>query len=62
MVAELLGAPEQVHRLQEMGLRLGTQVHMVKPGSPCIVRLLGHKLCFRADEMLHVLVLPERSS
>lgn len=59
VVAELLGRPDEVHRLEEMGLRVGTQVHMVKPGSPCIVRLLGHKLCFRPDDMLHVLVVPE---
>lgn len=62
VVAELVGAPEQIHRLEEMGLRVGTPVRMVRPGSPCIVRLLGHKLCFRADDALHVLVVPEHGA
>lgn len=55
-VDQVLGQPEQVHRLQELGLRGGTTIEMVQNGSPCIVRLAGHKLCFRADELLSVLV------
>jgi ferrous iron transport protein A len=55
----VLGPPDEVHRLEELGLRVGTPVEMVQPGSPCIVRLAGHKLCIRADELLSVLVRPE---
>ncbi len=55
-VDQVLGQPDQVHRLQELGLRDGASIEMVQSGSPCIIRLAGQKLCFRADEMLHVLV------
>lgn len=55
-VGQVLGVPEQVQRLEELGLRDGATVEMVQAGSPCIVRLSGQKLCFRADELLRVLV------
>ncbi len=57
-VSVVLGPPEQVHRLEEMGLRDGTNVEMLQPGSPCIIRLGGQKLCFRADDLVSVLVRP----
>lgn len=50
------GQPEQVHRLEELGLREGALIEMVQDGSPCIIRLAGHKLCFRADELMRILV------
>jgi ferrous iron transport protein A len=55
-VSQVTGRPDQVHRLEELGLRGGAMVEMVQSGSPCIVRLSGHKLCFRADDLLRVLV------
>jgi ferrous iron transport protein A len=55
-IAEILGLPEQVHRLQELGLHRGVLIEMVQPGSPCIIRFGGQKLCFRGDEMTSVLV------
>ncbi|HXT58658.1 MAG TPA: FeoA family protein [Pirellulales bacterium] len=58
VVAAVLGGPEQVHRLHELGLRDGAAVEMVRTGSPCILRLGSQKLCFRADEMVSVLVKP----
>ena len=58
-VGAVLGLPDAVHRLEELGLRNGAIVEMVQPGSPCIVRLSGNKLCFRADEILSVLVTQE---
>ena len=57
-IGQVLGKPDQVHRLQELGLRGGVTVEMVQPGSPCIIRLGGHKLCFRGDEVTRVLVQP----
>lgn len=55
-VGHVLGQAEQVHRLEELGLRGGACIEMVQPGSPCIIRLAGQKLCIRADELLSVLV------
>ena len=57
-VGQLVGDPQQVHRLEELGLRPGTIVEMVRAGSPCIIRLSGHKLCFRHNQSLNVLVRP----
>jgi ferrous iron transport protein A len=55
-VDQLLGAPADVHRLQEMGLCQGTVVEMVQPGSPCIIKLAGSKLCLRDANLFQVLV------
>jgi Fe2+ transport system protein FeoA len=55
-VGYVSGQPHEVQRLEELGLRGGAAIEMVQTGSPCIIRLAGQKLCFRADELLHVLV------
>lgn len=55
-VHEVAGAGEHTHRLHEMGLRTGAEIEMVRHGSPCIVRIAGHKLCLRSDELQTVLV------
>jgi ferrous iron transport protein A len=59
LVRQVLGRTEQVHRLEELGLRGGACVEMVQPGKPCIIRLGGQTLCFRADEMTSVFVAPQ---
>lgn len=55
-IDQVLGDPESVHRLLEMGMRVGDQIEMVQPGDPCIVRLGGHKLCIRNGSHFQVLV------
>ena len=55
-VCQLLGCPEQVRRLEELGLRDGAKVEMIQSGCPCIIRLAGSKLCFRSNEAMSVLV------
>ena len=58
-IDQLTGQADQVHRLEELGMRSGVRIEMVQPGSPCIVRLDGgHKLCFRENEAFRVLVRP----
>lgn len=57
-VKEITGDPHAVHRLQELGIRHGTTVEMVRSGSPCIIRMSGHKLCFRQNGDLDVFVRP----
>ena len=61
-VSDMSGCPETIHRLQELGLRGGTQIEMLQPGSPCIIRLAGHKLCFRSDDLMSVFVRPGLAS
>jgi ferrous iron transport protein A len=55
-VDQITGRPDEVHRLEELGLRGGAAIEMIQGGSPCIIRLAGQKLCLRADELLSVLV------
>ncbi len=55
-IGEVLGGGGVVQRLREMGLRDGAEVRMVRPGSPCIIRLDGRKLCVRSDQVASVLV------
>lgn len=58
VIAAVLGGADQVQRLNELGLRDGADIEMVRSGSPCILRLGSQKLCFRPDEMVSVLVKP----
>ncbi len=57
-IRELVGQPDEVQRLEEMGLRSGVTIQMVQSGSPCIIRLSGSKLCFRECDVFNVLVCP----
>jgi len=54
----LLGCPDHIHRLEELGVRRGCLVEMVQPGSPCIVWLGGTKICFRDADLFSILVRP----
>ncbi|HEY4759176.1 MAG TPA: FeoA family protein [Thermoguttaceae bacterium] len=58
LIDRIQGHPDYVHRLEEFGLRRGTQIEMFRPGNPCIIRLAGSKICLRADELINVLVEP----
>ncbi|QDV27279.1 FeoA family protein [Aureliella helgolandensis] len=55
-VVELLGDEGQVHRLSEMGLRVGALIRMVRPGAPFLLALDGKRLSVRLTDGLQVLV------
>ena len=55
-VDQLLGRPEEVHRLQELGIRIGTPIEMLQSGTTCIVKLDGARLAVRDHEGCRVLV------
>lgn len=59
VVESVLGGTEEAHRLREMGLRDGATIEMLRPGSPCLVRLGGQKLGIRSESLHNVLVRPE---
>jgi Fe2+ transport system protein FeoA len=61
-ISQVLGSPEHVRRLEELGLRDGVSLEMLQGGSPCIVRVAGTTLCFRHDELLRVLVKPRKTA
>lgn len=50
------GAPDQVRRLEEMGLAMGATVQMVSGGSPCIVKVRDSQVCIRGTNELQVLI------
>jgi Fe2+ transport system protein FeoA len=61
-IGQLLGIPEQIRRLEELGLRAGARLEMIRSGVPCIIRVDGGKLCFRNDDSLCVLVRTRKSA
>ncbi|MFO0789541.1 MAG: FeoA domain-containing protein [Pirellulales bacterium] len=61
-IYQLLGAPDQVRRLEELGMRTGARLEMVRCGAPCIVRIDGSKFCFRNDDSLSILVRTRKSA
>jgi ferrous iron transport protein A len=57
-IGQIIGRPEQVQRLHELGLQSGVQIEMIQPGSPCIVKLDEQRLCFRESDLIGILVRP----
>ena len=55
-IHDLDGSVEMVTRLQEMGLRQGVAVKMLRPGRPCIVAVNSHRLSFRGEECASIFV------
>jgi len=59
-IVQIDGPADDVHRLDEMGLRPGVVVRVVSAGSPCILALGDIRLSFRASDDSVVLVQPLR--
>ncbi len=55
-IAQIIGETPLLTRLNEMGLREGVVVHMVRSGEPCIVAIGNHRLTFRGGESAHIFV------
>lgn len=55
-IYEIDGAADFVHRLEEMGLRTGATIKMLRPGSPCILDINHQRLSFRVDDQATILV------
>ena len=55
-IVELVGDCKHVHRLEEMGLREGTVIRMVRPGAPCLLALDGKRISLRLDDPMDILV------
>jgi ferrous iron transport protein A len=61
-VLQLVGPAESVRRFEELGLRTGARIEIVRAGSPCIIRIGDSRLCFREDAQVSVLVLPRKTA
>ncbi|QEL15515.1 FeoA family protein [Limnoglobus roseus] len=57
-VAEVSGDPAWVHRLAELGLREGSRLCVVQPGTPCLLQVANGRLCLRGSECSQILVRP----
>ncbi|MCA9081337.1 MAG: ferrous iron transport protein A [Planctomycetaceae bacterium] len=57
-VVDLDGQLDLVQRLQELGLRLGATVQMLREGTPLLIAIDGQRLSFRPDARTMVLVEP----
>ena len=57
-IVELIGECGCLHRLEEMGVRIGADICMLVQGKPCIVLLDGRRLSLRFDCEAEILVEP----
>ncbi|MFM8270950.1 MAG: ferrous iron transport protein A [Gemmata sp.] len=57
-VEEVTGQAEWVGRLAELGIRQGSRVQVMQPGTPCLLKVAGCKLCLRGGECAQILVRP----
>ncbi len=55
-VAEVTGEPGWVARLAELGLRIGTRLRVLQPGSPCLLEVGDARLSLRGDATQQILV------
>ena len=63
-IVDVEGEDAVVHRLEELGVRVGTIVQMLQLGSPCILGINDQRLSFRPESTTTVLieVLPTGAS
>ena len=57
-MVDVAGEAGHVCRLAELGLRCGSRVCLLQPGSPCMVQVGGCRLSLRGDDALCILVRP----
>jgi ferrous iron transport protein A len=55
-VAEVQGESGWVSRMAELGLRAGSRLKILQPGSPCLLEVGGSRLSLRSN--LQILVRP----
>ncbi len=44
------GLPNEVQRMEELGISAGNEIEVLQEGCPCIVRCRGAKYCLRGKE------------
>ena len=57
-VAEVTGEPAWVGRMAELGVRAGSRLQVLQPGSPCLLQVAGSRLSLRGDLAMQILVRP----
>ena len=57
-VAEVRGETSWVSRLAELGVRAGSRLQVLQPGSPCLLQVGGSRLSLRPESAMQILVRP----
>jgi Fe2+ transport system protein FeoA len=57
-VEEVQGETSWVTRLAELGVRVGSRLKVLQPGSPCLLEVGGSRLSLRAELAMQILVRP----
>lgn len=57
-VASVSGDASWVGRLAELGVREGSRVCLLQPGTTCLLQVGGCKLCLRGQESANIFVHP----
>jgi Fe2+ transport system protein FeoA len=57
-VAEVTGEPGWIGRLAELGVRVGSRLRVLQPGSPCLLQVGDARLSLRGDWAMQILVRP----
>jgi Fe2+ transport system protein FeoA len=57
-IADVSGEPGWVGRMAELGLRIGSRLRVLQPGSPCLLQVGDTRLSLRGDWALQILVRP----
>ncbi len=60
-VEDVSGEPGWVGRMAELGVRAGSRLRVLQPGSPCLLQVGGCRLCLRGDCLMRILVRPVAS-
>ncbi len=58
VVEDVQGEPGWVCRMAELGIRSGSHLEVVQPGSPCLLEVSGCRLCVRGDDSMRIFVRP----
>jgi ferrous iron transport protein A len=53
-VAEVQGESGWVSRMAELGLRAGSRLKVLQPGSPCLLEVGGSRLSLRSNSQILV--------
>ena len=57
-VAEVTGEASWIGRMAELGIRVGSRLRVLQPGSPCLLQIDGSRFSLRGDWATRVLVRP----
>lgn len=57
-VTDVVGEPQWVARLADVGLHVGAQLRMVQPGMPCLCEVGSTRLSLRLDDRSQIYVQP----